>query len=293
MSDNKETVYNAEYKSLDDLVYYTATQVAEIVGEPVTTIYSWVKDDCFGDLLKLNKVNGRRVFTKQDIENIKYIKELRLRNYSIQQTRDYISKQGFEFGEYNSGLVDPRDPLGFEALAIKITQKQNEELQKFKNDLAQKIFEFMEQAVEHQKQYLQTVVDDMSISLETKIGRIEEINENTINKTNDKLVEFTNSINDRLKEQENNISEIYKESGKDLLDKIEDVSVSFEKINSDIKTMESNISDTVDKTINHKLDSFTEDIVEIKEQVKIAMVTKEEIERFSRNKSWFNRLFIK
>ena len=112
MSDNKkETIYNAEYKSLDDLVYYTATQVAEMVGEPVTTIYSWVKDDCFGDLLNLNKVNGRRVFTKQDIENIRYISELRSRNYSIQQTRDYISKQGFKFGEYDSGLVDPKGYL--------------------------------------------------------------------------------------------------------------------------------------------------------------------------------------
>lgn len=292
MSDNKETIYNAEYKSLDDLVYYTATQVAEIVGEPVTTIYSWVKDDCFGDLLKLNKVNGRRVFTKQDIENIKYIKELRLRNYSIQQTRDYISKQGFEFGEYNSGLVDPKDPLGFEALAIKITQKQNEELQRFKNDLAEKMYEFMEKSLEYQKNYLQAVVDDMSISLESKIERIEKINGNTIDKTSEQLINFTNDINSSLKKQEETISDLQKESSVKLIEKIDGVSEFFDGISNNIKSMEDTISKKVDKTVSDKLENFNDDIREIKDQVRMAVVSREELERFdNNNKSWFKKLF--
>lgn len=265
LSDNrKETIYNAEYQSLDDLVYYTATQVAEMVGEPVTTIYSWVKDDCFGDLLNLNKVNGRRVFTKQDIENIRYISELRARNYSIQQTRDYISKQGFKFGEYDSGLVNPKDPLGFEALAIKLAQKQNEELQKFKKSLVSEMDEFMHYIMQEQKGYLQGVSDELAMSLENKVEKMEKLATNMLNSSKKNLEDISESIDknidNQLKSQIESISKIYEEENAELSNKIESMSKTYEE-NNEITT------ETL-KEVNRQL-----------KEIKTAYVTAEEIKK--------------
>ena len=279
LSDNKkETIYNAEYQSLDDLVYYTATQVAEMVGEPVTTIYSWVKDDCFGDLLNLNKVNGRRVFTKQDIENIRYISELRARNYSIQQTRDYISKQGFKFGEYDSGLVDPKDPLGFEALAIKLAQKQNEELQEFKNSLVAEMGKFMHAMMQEQRNYLQGVSDELAISLENKIEKMEKLTTNMLDNSKKNLEDISESIDknidNQLKNQIESISKIYEQENTELSNKIESITKSYEK-NNEITT------ETL-KEVNRQLKEIKETAYVTAEEIK-----KQKQEPPNRWRKWF------
>lgn len=286
MSDNKkETIYNAEYKSLDDLVYYTATQVAEMVGEPVTTIYSWVKDDCFGDLLNLNKVNGRRVFTKQDIENIRYISELRSRNYSIQQTRDYISKQGFKFGEYDSGLVDPKDPLGFEALAIKLAQKQNEELQEFKNSLVTEMGKFMYTIMQEQKNYLQGVSDELAISLEKKIEKMEKLTtdmlENSKKNLEDISVTIDKNIDTQLKDQMESISKIYEQENIALSSKLESITKSYDENNE--KTTE-----TLNE-VNRQLKELKETAYVSMEEVKKISYKDPKDGKLSKFWNWFNK----
>ena len=286
MSDNKkETIYNAEYKSLDDLVYYTATQVAEMVGEPVTTIYSWVKDDCFGDLLNLNKVNGRRVFTKQDIENIRYISELRSRNYSIQQTRDYISKQGFKFGEYDSGLVDPKDPLGFEALAIKLAQKQNEELQEFKNGLVTEMGKFMYNIMQEQKNYLQGVSDELAISLEKKIEKMEKLTtdmlENSKKNLEDISVTIDKNIDTKLKDQIESISKIYEQESIVLSSKLESITKSYDENNE--KTTE-----TLNE-VNRQLKELKETAYVNMEEVKKISYKDPKDGKLSKFWNWFNK----
>ena len=286
LSDNKkETIYNAEYKSLDDLVYYTATQVAEMVGEPVTTIYSWVKDDCFGDLLNLNKVNGRRVFTKQDIENIKYISELRSKNYSIQQTRDYISKQGFKFGEYDSGLVDPKDPLGFEALAIKLAQKQNEELQEFKNSLVTEMGKFMYTIMQEQKNYLQRVSDELAMSLESKIEKMEKLTTNMIDNSKKNLedisVTIDKNIDSQLKNQIEEISKIYEQENLEVSNKLESITKSYEENNE--KTTE-----TLNE-VNRLLKDLKDTAYVTEQEIKKISYKDPKEGRLSKLWNWFNK----
>lgn len=60
-----------------------------------------------------------------------------------------------------------------------------------------------------------------------------------------------------------------------------------------LDSVKEDICTIIDENVEEKLEGLNSDIKEIKEQVKIAMVTKEEIERFSRNRNWFSRLFIK
>lgn len=60
----------------------------------------------------------------------------------------------------------------------------------------------------------------------------------------------------------------------------------FEKIKEDLCT-------TIDESVNEKLEDLNSGVKEIKEQVKIATITKEDLREMTRNKNrnWFNRLF--
>lgn len=158
----------------DENVYYTAVQVAEMIKESVTTVRSWSKDDVFGELLDIKKVNGRKVYVKKDIDNLRFIKELREKNYSIQQTKDYISKKGFSFGDYDGGLIDQKDPLGFEALAIMISQKQDEKLEAFKHEVINELGAFLKNLTKEQSNYMQSVVDEITISVDDKLDKVRD-----------------------------------------------------------------------------------------------------------------------
>lgn len=253
-----------EYSAVEDLTYYNAVQVAEIIGEPVSTVRTWTRDDCFGDLLNIKKVNGRRVYVKQDIENLKYIKELRRQNYGIAQTREYISKQGFKYGEYDAGLVDPKDPLGFEALAIKLAQKQNEELQEFKKSLVNEMDKFMHSIMQEQKDYLQGVSDELAISLESKLEKMEKLTTNMLDSSKKNLEDISESIDknidSQLKNQIESISKIYEEENTELFNKIESMNKTYEE-NNEITT------ETL-KEVNRQL-----------KEIKTAYVTTEEIKK--------------
>lgn len=253
-----------EYSAVEDLTYYNAVQVAEIIGEPVSTVRTWTRDDCFGDLLNIKKVNGRRVYVKQDIENLKYIKELRRQNYGIAQTREYISKQGFKYGEYDAGLVDPKDPLGFEALAIKLAQKQNEELQEFKKSLVNEMDKFMHSIMQEQKDYLQGVSDELAISLESKLEKMEKLTTNMLDSSKKNLEDISESIDknidSQLKNQIESISKIYEEENTELFNKIESMNKTYEE-NNEITT------ETL-KEVNRQLKG-----------IKTAYVTAEEIKK--------------
>ncbi|MBS5307756.1 helix-turn-helix domain-containing protein [Clostridium sp.] len=199
---------DVSYSELKDDIYYTAVQVAEILNEPVTTIRNWAKDESFGDLLELKRENGRRKYTKKDIDNLKFIKELVDKKYSYTQIREIISKRGFSFGEYNSGLINPNDPLGFEALAIQITQKQDEKLEIMKNQILDNLKTFMEIYAEAQNQKLNYALDEFNESLDSKLERHESSTRKLLDdiETNQKNrdLELLDNFHDNLEESQNN-----------------------------------------------------------------------------------------
>ena len=249
---------DVSYTELKDDIYYTAVQVAEILNEPVTTIRGWAKDESFGDLLELKRENGRRKYTKKDIENLKFIKELIDKKYSYSQIREIISKRGFSFGEYDSGLINPNDPLGFEALAIKITQKQDEKLKLMQKHILDILKEFMEVYAEAQNEKLNFALDDFNESLDLKL----EKQEKSIKKI----------INEIELDQQNR--------DKEFLD----------KLNSDLDNKILNKNES-EEQLKIKIDSLNNGIKEIKESINFAVVTKEDIEKANDKKSWFSKIF--
>lgn len=207
---------DVSYTELKDNIYYTAVQVAEILNEPVTTIRGWAKDEAFGDLLELKRDNGRRKYTKKDIDNLKFIKELIDKKYSYTQIREIISKRGFSFGEYNGGLIDINDPLGFEALAIQITQKQDEKLEIMKNQILDNLKIFMELYAESQSQKLNFALDEFNESLDSKLEKYEsnskkllkDIDSNQKSRDLNLLNEFHNSLTENQNEFKDSLNEI-------------------------------------------------------------------------------------
>lgn len=211
MDENNVIIDVNEYYPVEDLTYYNAVQVAEIIGEPVSTVRTWTRDDCFGDLLNIKKVNGRRVYVKRDIDNLKFIKELRQRNYGIKQTRDYISKKGFEFGDFDGGLIDQKDPLGFEALAIMISQKQDEKLQTFKKDIINELNTFLKTLTQEQSSYMQNMVDEIAISVDDRLDKIRNDIGKDLESVKDEYIdnkESLDNIREVLSKQEKMLEEI-------------------------------------------------------------------------------------
>lgn len=206
---NEKKFTDVSYTELRGDIYYTAVQVAEILNEPVTTIRGWAKDESFGDLLELKRDNGRRKYTKKDIDNLRFIKELLNKKYSYEQIRELISKRGFNFGEYNAGLIDQNDPLGFEALAIKITQKQDEKLEIMQNSIIDNMNEFMIAFAEAQNQRLNLALDEFNQSLDFKLEKhekyiesvIDEMEMNQKSRDNEMIDKLHRNLEERQKNQ--------------------------------------------------------------------------------------------
>lgn len=216
---NKE-FQDVEYERIeptDECRYYSATQIADILNENPTTIYNWVKQDIFGDLLGIKMVNGRRVYTKKDIENLKFIKELRKKNYSINQTKDYLSKRGFKYSEYDAGLIDTKDPLGFQALAISIAQENNKKFAEFSQKQEAILKEFgvvllqeVKSIVSESEKNINSVLDEVCLTLDCKLPDM-------LNKTK---VEIENLVDKEVKEGINTIPGILNINNNHLKDSI-------------------------------------------------------------------------
>lgn len=125
--------YNdVSYKSVpeDDECVLNAVQVGKIIGEPASTIRVWA--DLHGEFLYIKKINGRFVYTQASISQFQFIQTLvREKGFTHDLVREQLRKHGFEYAKYSGGIVNPEDPLGFEALATQIMLKNQEQLKQF------------------------------------------------------------------------------------------------------------------------------------------------------------------
>lgn len=223
---------NVEF--LDGGCYYSATQIADILEENPTTIYNWVKQDVFGDLLGIKRVNGRRVYTKDDIENLKFIKELRKKNFSINQTKEYLAKKGFKYSEYDGGLIDTKDPLGFQALAVSIAEENNKKFAEFSK-----------------KQ--ETMLKDFGIALLKEVKGMMDENQHDIHSVLDEVcLTIDDKLPKALNDATNDIKEVVSkevETGLNTIPRTLDIS------NAHLKDT---IEDILDKKVTSMKDEFNE-----------------------------------
>ena len=73
--------------------YYTIGEVSEELGVTTSLIRFWERE--FDSIKPRKNRKGNRQFTKEDLENVKFIYQLvKERGYTLQGARDYISKRG-------------------------------------------------------------------------------------------------------------------------------------------------------------------------------------------------------
>lgn len=177
---------DVDYQEVDNEIYLTAPQVAQRIKDTDIRVRFWA--DAFGDLIGIEKVNGRKRYKESDVDKFLFIKDLLdNKNFKHDQAKAYISKHGFKYAEFNSGLIDPKDPLGFQALASALTVEVNKQLNLFGEEILKSVKQELEDSLLKQHQ----------LNLETKAeieASVDEIVTDKLNTLDSKFQEITNYL---------------------------------------------------------------------------------------------------
>lgn len=186
--DNKDIV-DVEYQEIEDGIYLTAPQVAQKINDVDSRVRHW--GDVFGDLIGIERTNGRKRYKESDVPKFAFIKDLLdNKKFTHEQARVYLSKHGFQYAEFKSDLIDPKDPLGFQALASALSVEVDNKLKQFANELISNI---SNQLTEH-------LISQKQMNLETKAEIESAVDEIVSEKLDQSLQEFKTTLD--TKEQE-------------------------------------------------------------------------------------------
>jgi hypothetical protein len=184
--------YNdVEFKEIpkDEECMVTAVKIGEIINEPASRVRKWA--EYHEDNLYIKKVNGRFAYTQKSIDQFKFIKELKQeKNMTHEQIRQHMNKHGMQYSQYDGGLIDPKDPFGYEALSSAISQKTEKQLK-----------EFLVNFVQYQEKNNKELVKAVTIEVEQTVQEQLEDSMSGIQKE----LESQREENKKLSEQLNSI----------------------------------------------------------------------------------------
>ncbi|WP_195966729.1 MerR family transcriptional regulator [Clostridium sp. 1001283B150210_160208_E6] len=142
----------------DNECIINAVQLGKRIDEPPSTIRTWAES--YEDYLYIKKINGRFVYTEASVDQFRFIKEMhRNKGMSHKQIADIISKHGFQYGDFNSGLVDPKDPLGYQALASAIAVENQKQLAEF-------LSRFVQYQEENNKLVIEKIKNEVALTVD-------------------------------------------------------------------------------------------------------------------------------
>lgn len=133
-----EKFNDTEFKELpkDEECMVTAVKIGEILNEPAHTIRKWA--EYHEENMYIKKINGRFAYTQESIEQFKFVKDLvRNKNMTHEQVRQHMNKHGSQYSQYDGGLIDTKDPLGYKALSSAIALENQKQLQVFMENFIQ------------------------------------------------------------------------------------------------------------------------------------------------------------
>lgn len=236
--------------------YYKASQVAQIVGEPVSTIRYWTTQ--FDKLLKVEVSNKARAYTKTNIEQLLFIKKLAKEDgMTLKQIESYCSEHGFT----KDGLVDQSKPLAIKVVTEAIMDDVNKQLLEFEQhmikdmtnimtELGKALITMQEESSEKIKEQLALTIDDVvTTSMNEKLENIKEsikseISSNIENNKTLKCIE--ENISKSSEDNKKLISEMIKqkeESDKNLHDIIKESNEKEEKRNQKMLRIQEQIEE--------------------------------------------------
>ena len=142
----------------DNECIINAVQLGKRIDEPPSTIRTWAES--YEDYLYIKKINGRFVYTEASVDQFRFIKEMhRNKGMSHKQIADIISKHGFQYGDFNSGLIDPKDPLGYQALASAIAVENQKQLAEF-------LSRFVQYQEENNKLVIEKIKNEVALTVD-------------------------------------------------------------------------------------------------------------------------------
>lgn len=188
----------------DDECILNAVQLGKLIDEPATTIRSWA--DKHDKYLYIKKVNDRFVYTQASVEQFKFIKDLcRNKNFTHKQISDHIKQHGFKYSKYDSGLVDVKDPLGYQALASALALENQKQLKEFLKDF-----------IEYQDNRDEKLSENINLQVEqTIIEKNDEQTEHIINKNKEYIDDLDKNLENREKERDIELVEKLRDDAKD------------------------------------------------------------------------------
>lgn len=142
----------------DEECIINAVQIGKVIGEPPSTIRVWAERH--QEFLYIKKINGRFSYTQASINQFKFIQTLiRDKKFTHELVHEQLSKRGFEYEKYSSGLINLDDPLGFEALASQLAIKNGEQLKEF-------LMRFMEYQENFKKELKEELKTEVAVSVD-------------------------------------------------------------------------------------------------------------------------------
>lgn len=200
---NLETSVSNSIRGSDN-IRYSATQVADMYGIPVSKVRYYMK--CFEDILDLEFSNKMRRFTYSSLKKFDYIIKLKDDGMTVQQILEYCENDDvFTKDTFKT----PDNPLTVEMLAKAISiqvenlmnsfkeqvieevvTKINETNSEFKEDLITTIDEVVSEKLE--------VIDDIEKNISNKISQVEE----SLSKREDNLDLYFSEIKEKMESME-------------------------------------------------------------------------------------------
>lgn len=132
-TDNKR---NLEFK--EGVFYYTSGQVAEILGITKSKLSYYT--ELFNDILNIEVSNTHKRYTKNNIEELENILELKKQGMQLKQ----ILKYKMETRLIDDKAIIPETPIAVDVLAQALLKEQDNKLNEFEHKLFKKLEDYLD-----------------------------------------------------------------------------------------------------------------------------------------------------
>ena len=241
-------------------LYYTTSQVAQILDETDSRIRHWsIK---FSDVLNVETSGSHRRFSEENINQLRYIKELlQVQKLSIKQAIDFLKEKETNIIEKR---ISENDPIAVKAMATAISMSVKNVLEEVLHDFevrqerkTEDDFESFETIIkEVQSQEFDRIQERLKFSIESKMNIVEEslkqIDSNISNNDiEDKIIEEQSKIYNEvelLKQQLEAQNKIIEQQNKILKEKSEQ----DDKINKQAEERDRQLMEITKKLLEDK-----------------------------------------
>lgn len=172
-------------------LYYSTSQVADLLGETDSKIRYYAS--VFQGILKIETINKQRRFTEQNIEQLKFITELKNEGMTLKQIQEYCEE--VDFDTEKGVQVRESNPLSIQTLAKALMEEQQKQMTIFKQELMEKVS--MELKIQ-----IETIKDNSDLSHEKIRQEVAlTVDELLSDKVTTELNDFKSYINKKEEER--------------------------------------------------------------------------------------------